>query len=71
MKAYINLEDAGDGSFFYQVCYEGGFDLASNAHQHAYLVTKYLDGLCQRLKEPDVVVSPQEEEATHGHAYSP
>jgi hypothetical protein len=52
----INLEDTPDGAIALQVCYTGGFNVKSHAHQHALLLIKHMDEMAERLGAPKIDV---------------
>jgi hypothetical protein len=66
--AYINLEDMEDGSIAVQVVYKNGFDLKSNAHQHAGLIIKWLDENLTKIHEPVFHSGEVDDSAKAGYA---
>lgn len=53
----INIEDLPDGQMDFQVVYLDGFDKESHAHQHALLLTKYMERISTRQSEPELITS--------------
>ena len=58
--ATIILED-DNGQVACKATFEGGWNPASHAHQHANLMLKHLDSLCTRASEPEIVPAEVEE----------
>jgi len=56
--AHINIEDAPHGEINLQICYKEGFDVKSNAHQHAYQIMQWMDKNLKRAEEATCEVSP-------------
>ena len=46
----INMEDVEGGQISMNVVYHGDFNPKSHAHQHAHLLTKYMDRLAKRVE---------------------
>jgi len=69
--AYINIEDAEDGSIYCQVVYKDGFDLKSNAHQHANLVIKWMDEHLTKVHEPVFTDGDKNSQAEVGYVAKP
>jgi hypothetical protein len=60
-RCHLNLEDMPDGTIALQVCYVGGFDVKSHAHQHALLLIRKMDEMADRRGEPVIEVSQSED----------
>lgn len=54
--ATIVLEDV-DGVVALKVTFGAGFDPTSHAHQHAQILIRMMDQVCQRQGEPEVVTT--------------
>lgn len=52
-QAAIILED-DNGAVACKVTFSGGWDATSHAHQHANLMLKHMDELCERVTTPQV-----------------
>ena len=65
--AYINLEDMEDGSIALNIVYKDGFDMKSNAHQHANLICKWMDENMTKVHEQAFVPGAQDSRAQAGY----
>ena len=54
MKAVIALQDTEAGEIAMNVIFEHGFNIESNAHQHAHLLIKVMDILAAKVSAGEV-----------------